>query len=192
MVSLHGGQGGLHVLLDGRMKTLRFSKEGRVILLEILDSGDVFGEMSVFGADAIAPAYAEALEEAEIETFPRFVVERSLGVQPALALGLARLMGARRERLEKRLEGYVFERVPARLVHLLLDLAERFGQPRADGIVLDISLSQQDLANFIGASREIVSLTLSELKRRDVISMAGRRIVVDEKRLRSEVSAVES
>jgi CRP-like cAMP-binding protein len=184
MLSLHEGHAGLHVLVSGRMKTMRFSKEGRVILLDILDAGDVFGEMSIFGGEEASPAYAEALEDAEIETIPRLAVERALGAAPALAIGLARLMGARRERLERRLEGYVFERVPARLVDLLLELAERFGEPRAGGTVLDIPLNQQDLANFIGASREIVSLTLSELKRREMITMEGRRIVIDGERLR--------
>ena len=164
------------------MKTLRFSTEGRVIILELLDTGDVFGETSFVGDDSAAPAYAEALGEAEIESIPRFAVERALSTRPALALGFARLMGARRGRLERRLEDYTFERVPARLSRLLLELADRFGEPAPRGTVLDISLSQQDLANLIGASREIVSLTLSDLKRREAISMAGRRIVVHDPR----------
>lgn len=184
MIPLHEPHAGLHVLIGGRMKTLRFSSEGRVIILEILDAGDVFGETSFVGDDGLTPAYAEAIEDAEIESVPRFVVERTLASRPALALGFARLMGARRGRLEQRLEDYTFERVPARLVRLLLELADRFGVPAARGTVLDISLSQQDLANMIGASREIVSLTLSELKRREAISMAGRRIVVHDASLR--------
>ncbi len=58
--------------------------------------------------------------------------------------------------------------------------------------MLDIPLSQQDLGNLIGASREIVSLTLSELRRRGVVSMLGRRIVIDPNKLRLEAIAKEN
>lgn len=192
MVSFQqGAQSGLHLLLDGRMKTLRFSEEGRVMILELLDSGDVFGEMSLVASDDDRgeATYAEALEAVEIETIPKFAMDRALGGRPALALSIARLMAGRRSRLERRLETYFFWKVPARLISLLLELAERFGKPGAGGTELDIPLSQQDLGNLIGASREIVSLTLSELRRRGAISTVGRRIAVHESRLRHELRA---
>jgi CRP-like cAMP-binding protein len=192
MVSLQGGlegHGGLHFLLEGRMKTLRFSRDGRVMILDLLSAGDVFGEMSLVPDGRGEPTYAEALEDVEVETIPALLVERVLGARPALALAMTRLMGARRSGLERRLEDQIFEKVPARLGRLLLELAERFGVPSAGGTIVEIPLSQQDLGNLIGASREIVSLTLSALRRRGALSMAGRRIVVHEDALRREVTA---
>jgi CRP/FNR family transcriptional regulator len=192
MVSLHeeGARSGLHLLLSGRMKTLRFSEDGRVMILDLLSTGEVFGEMALVDGKGGEPTYAEALEEVEIETYPKFVLEGALRGRPGVALGIARLMAARRKRLEQRLETQVFQRVPMRLAALLLELAERFGEPEERGTVLDIPLSQQDLGNLIGASREIVSLTLSEFRRREAVSMLGRRIVVNEARLRREASSV--
>jgi CRP/FNR family transcriptional regulator, cyclic AMP receptor protein len=193
MVSLQqGAQAGLHLLTDGRMKTLRFSEEGRVIILELLAAGDVFGEMSLVGGDGNEATYAEALEEVEFETFPRFAIDRALRGRPGLGLSIARLIGERRNRLERRLETHVFWRVPARLAQLLIDLAGRFGKPAANGTELDIPLNQQDLGNLIGASREIVSLTLSEFRRRGAISTVGRRMAVNEARLRREIQAKEN
>lgn len=188
MVSLHEdcARSGLHVLLGGRMKTLRFSEDGRVLILDLFATGEVFGEMALLTEEATEPTYAQALEEVEIETYPRFALEGALRGRPGVALSIARLMAARRKRLERRLETQVFQRVPVRLASLLLELAERFGEPEARGLVLDIPLSQQDLGNLIGASREIVSLTLSEFRRREAISMLGRRIVVNGARLRRE------
>ena len=192
MVSLHeeGARSGLHLLLGGRMKTLRFSEDGRVMILDLLDTGEVFGEMALVAQEGTEPTYAEALEDVEIETFPRFALDGVLRGRSALALGVARLMAARRKRLERRLENQVFQRVPVRLACLLLELADRFGEPAEEGTVVDISLSQQDLGNLIGASREIVSLTLSEFRRRAAVSMLGRRIVVHEPKLRREASPV--
>ena len=192
MVSLHeeGARSGLHLLLGGRMKTLRFSEDGRVMILDLLDTGEVFGEMALVAQEGTEPTYAEALEDVEIETFPRFALDGVLRGRSALALGVARLLAARRKRLERRLENQVFQRVPVRLACLLLELADRFGEPVEEGTVVDIPLSQQDLGNLIGASREIVSLTLSEFRRRAAVSMLGRRIVVHESKLRREASSV--
>lgn len=203
MVSLHEGpHAGLHFLHRGRMKMLRFSEKGRVMILDVLDAGDVFGEMSVLDELGSGPTFAEALQVVEIETIPRFVVERTLKGRPALAIAMARLMGARRNRLERRLETHVFLRVPTRLAFLLLDLAERFGQAvpslrmssagEARRFVLDVPLSQQDLGNLIGASREIVSLTLSEFRRRGAVSKLGRRIVIEPDKLRLQALATDS
>lgn len=184
------------------MKTMRFSEEGRVIILDLLDAGDVFGEMSLVDELGSEPTFAEALQAVEIETIPRFVFERALKGQLALAIAVARLIGARRNRMERRLETHVFLRAPARLAFLLLDLAERFGEaipspptspagePRR--FVLDIPLNQQELGSLIGASRESVSLTLSEFRRRGAVSKLGRRIVIEPRRLRSEAIAEES
>jgi len=188
MVSLHeeGERSGLHLLVAGRMKTLRFSEDGRVMILDLLGTGEVFGEMALVAEGGIEPTYAEALEDVEIETFSRFALDSILRGRSALALGIARLMAARRKRLERRLETLVFQKVPARLAFLLLELSDRFGEPEEKGTVVDIPLSQQDLGNLIGASREIVSLTLSEFRRREAVSMLGRRIVVHESKLRRE------
>lgn len=203
MVPLHEGlHAGLHLLLRGRMKTMRFSEKGRVLILDLLDAGDVFGEMSLVDEHGSEPTFAEALQAVEIETFPRFVVERAWKSRPALATAVGRLVGERRNRLERRLEAQVFRRVPTRLALLLLELADRFGDsvssPPAssagDGqrFVLDLPLSQQELGNLIGASREMVSLTLSEFRRRGAVSMLERRIVIDPDKLRSQAIGEES
>jgi CRP/FNR family transcriptional regulator len=179
--------GGLHLLVDGRLKTLRFNEDGKVLILDILKAGDVFGEMALVVTDA-APIYAQALEAAVVETVPRFAVEEAMRNRPALALEIARVVGQRRNSLERRLESQVFQSVPQRLRELLLDLAERFGKERAEGTLIDIPLSQQDLGNLIGGSREIVSLTLSELRRRGVVFKDGRKIVVNVAELAHEES----
>jgi CRP/FNR family transcriptional regulator len=193
LVCLQDGRGaGVHVLTRGRMKILRFSNEGRVMLLDLVEPGDVFGELAcVAGQPAEGgPSYAEALEDTTSYSVPRETFERLLRAQPDVALGVASLLGERCHKLERRLEAHVFYKVPTRLVTELLELARRYGVEHEGGTLLSIPLSQQDLGNLIGASREIVSLTLSELKKRGLVDSKGRRLVVYEDRLRAELATI--
>ncbi len=191
LISLEDGRGcGVHVLARGRMKILRFSDEGRVILLDLIEPGGVFGELnfvSVPSSDG-GSRYAEALEDAIVYSIPFLTFERALRQRPGLAVGIASLLGQRCNKLERRLEAHVFHRVPTRLVNELLELAERYGVAHDNGTLIPIPLSQQDLGNLIGASREIVSLTLSEFKRRGIVSSKGRRLIVREDKLRAEIT----
>ena len=134
-------------------------------------------------------SYIEALEESRLHTIPCLSFERLLTGRPGLALRVASLIGERCNQLERRLESQVFHRVPVRLASQLLELAERYGVPRSGGTLLALSLSQQDLGNWIGASREIVSLTLSEFKRKGLVSTEGRRLVLHEDALRRELES---
>ncbi len=198
LISLQDGRGrGVHVLSDGRMKVLRFSDQGRVILLDLVEPGDVFGELSLLSEDLFAArkarsSYAEALEESTLYSIPCATFERLLHTHPRLALGIARLLGERCDKLERRLEAQVFYKVLTRLVNQLLELAERYGVEHEGGTLLSIALSQQDLGNLIGASREIVSLSLSDLKKRGLVGSKGRRLVVHEDRLREELAKMTS
>ncbi len=199
LICLQDGRGrGVHVLSCGRMKVLRFSDAGRVILLDLVEPGDVFGELSFLSEDSGAthvgggPSYAEALEEATVYSIPRITFERLLRTHPGLALGIASLLGDRCNKLERRLEAHVFHKVPTRLVNQLLELAESYGVEHEGGTLLSIPLSQQDLGNLIGASREIVSLTLSDLKKRGLVGSKGRRLVVHKDRLREELATITS
>lgn len=193
LVSLQHGRGrGIHVLSEGHVKILRFSAEGRVILLDLVEPGGIFGEPALGLGRVLregAPCYAEAIDNAVLHTIPVLTFERVLRQRPQLALGIASLLGERCSKLERRLEARVFERVPMRLGNQLLELAERYGVPHDAGTLLSIALNQQDLANLIGASREIVSLTLSELKRRGLVTSEGRRLVVREDNLRGVLAA---
>lgn len=190
LISLEDGRGcGVHVLSGGRMKILRFSDEGRVILLDIVEPGGLFGELSFVPEPSTegGSRYAEALEDAVIYSIPFLMFERALRQRPSLAVGIAALLGQRCSKLERRLEAHVFHKVPTRLVNQLLELAERYGVEHERGTLIAIPLSQQDLGNIIGASREIVSLTLSDFKRRGLVSSKGRRLIVREAELRAEL-----
>jgi CRP/FNR family cyclic AMP-dependent transcriptional regulator len=96
----------------------------------------------------------------------------------ALALGVTKLIGLRRKRIERRLKSLLFRSNRDRLIHLLLDLAEQYGERTAEGVLLGIKLSHQDLAAVIGATRETVTVLLGELQLDGFLKVSRQRIVI--------------
>ena len=101
---------------------------------------------------------------------------------PNISLGITKLIGFRRLRIERRLKSLLFHSNRDRLVHLLLELAEQYGTQHADGVLLGIRLSHQDLASIIGSTRETVTVLLGKLQGEKKIKVGRRRIVITQPR----------
>jgi hypothetical protein len=100
------------------------------------------------------------------------------------------LVGLRRQRIEQRLKNLLFQPLRNRLIHLLVELADRYGRPTPEGLLIDVRLSHQDLAGIVGSSRESVTLGLGELVAEGLLRRRGRRlVVVDPKALVAAVGA---
>jgi CRP/FNR family transcriptional regulator, cyclic AMP receptor protein len=84
----------------------------------------------------------------------------------------------RRKDLESRVEQLIFKDVGAKLAELLLELGVQHGVEEERGVVLNLKITHQEMANLIGSTRETVSLTLSQFKRKGLIESEGRRIIV--------------
>jgi CRP-like cAMP-binding protein len=169
---------GLYLLRRGAIKVVRVSSDGKALLLELAADDEIFGEMTLFGENLEDATYAEALEASAIEILDRVALSRLLAARSQLALELTELVSAKRMELERRLESHVLRKVPHRLATELLRLAARYGTIEPAGTALRVRLSQQDLGALIGASREMVSLTLAEFRRRGLVSARGRCLIV--------------
>ena len=111
--------------------------------------------------------------------------------QPALSLGVTKLIGLRRKQIERRLKYLLFHSNRDKLVHLLLELVEQYGKRTAEGIEITLKLSHQDLASIIGATRETVTVNLGELQADGLIKVGRKRVLVkDVERMAASVSVV--
>lgn len=161
----------------GRIKLSRLSPEGKEFILDLIEPGEIFGELSLV-AEGPQEAIAETLEDSLLCIIQRRDFEAILQRKPDLALRVAKFIGLKRKRIESRLEDLVFKDVPGRLAALLLQLARDYGVLDRRGVLLRIKLSQRELANLIGASREVVNQALSEFRRKRLIDFEGRQIVI--------------
>ncbi len=167
----------VYVLKRGRVKIANTDASGKEITFEILEPGEVFGELEALDGVPRATA-AEALDDALICAIPRAAFTQYLATHPAVTVELTKLIGLRLRKIQSRVEDLVFRDVPARLAHLLVELAKSDGVAAEQGVVLTARLTHQDMANLIGCSRETVSATLGQFRDEGFIRMTGRTMMI--------------
>lgn len=166
---------GCFLLAAGRVRIFSVSPDGKQSIVAFIEPGDLFGELAIFES-ARRDEFAEAAEKSTVVLIPGDTM-RSLALEnSALTFGITKLIGLRRRRIERRLRGLLFRSNRQRLIHLLLELAEQFGQRTAQGVQLSIKLSHQELSGVIGSTRESVTLLLGELQQEGLVQVARRRI----------------
>ncbi len=180
LVYLPADQGdSLLLLTSGRVKLYHVTQEGKQASLAIIDPGEVFGELSVFER-APRDEFAEAMEKSNVVLIPADVVQELMARHADVSLGVTKLMGFRRRRVEQRLKSLLFRSNRERLGHLLLELVEKYGQRTPDGVLLGIRLSHQELANIIGSTRETVTVVLGEMQDEGLVVVQRRKLVLRE------------
>ncbi len=168
---------GVFLLVEGRVKICSFTPDGKQAILAFIEPGELFGELALLDATA-RDEHAEAAVPCTVVMLPTDLLQRMMEESSALALGVTTLMGLRRKRIERRLKSLLFRSNRDRLVHLLLELAEQYGERTAEGVLLSIKLSHQDLAAVIGATRETVTVLLGELQLEGFLKVSRQRIVI--------------
>ncbi|GAB3400153.1 Crp/Fnr family transcriptional regulator [Flindersiella endophytica] len=178
-VLFHEGDQGdeLYVVIEGKVKLGRTSADGRENLLSVLGPGQMFGELSLFDpgprsstATGITDTVMLALGQEQLMTW--------LSGRPEVARGLLLQLASRLRHLNEAVADLVFSDVPGRVAKQLLDLARRFGKPTDGGIDVHHDLTQEELAQLVGASRETVNKALADFAHRGWIRLEQRAVVI--------------
>lgn len=174
----------LYVIDRGSIKTVNESDRDRRLLADFLGPGDVFGEEGLLlGGEYETDALP--FDETAVLALPLPEIRRAMEQNARMSRAMAGLAAGRARAYRERLFEMAVEPVPARLGLALHMLARRFGRREKKGTVIALRVTHQDLADYIGASRETVSLFLARFRSEGLITMNVRRIVVpDMKRLK--------
>lgn len=178
-VVFHEGEKGdrLYVVTDGKVKLGRTSGDGRENLLAILGPGQMFGELSLFDPGPRS-ATVTAVTDVTFETLSHDELLRWLTGRPDVARGLLLQLAARLRRANDVVADLVFSDVPGRVAKALLDLSQRFGRTADDGIHVHHDLTQEELAQLVGASRETVNKALADFAQRGWLRLEPRSVVL--------------
>ena len=174
----------VYVVIDGKVKLGRTSSDGRENLLAILGPGQMFGELSLFDPGPRS-ATVTAVTDTELLSLANEDMLTWLTGRPEVARGLLLQLGQRLRRSNDTLADLVFSDVPGRVAKALLDLSTRFGVPSEEGVRVVHDLTQEELAQLVGASRETVNKALADFAGRGWLRLEQRSVVIlDLERLR--------
>jgi CRP/FNR family transcriptional regulator, cyclic AMP receptor protein len=174
----------LFVVLDGKIKLTRTSPDGRENLISLVGPGEMFGELSLFdprprtmSASAVTDVRLAALAHEDLRSW--------LSAHPDVAMHLLAALARRLRRTNEIMSGLVFTDVPGRVARALLDLAARFGTQQEDGLQVNHDLTQEELAQLVGASRETVNKALADFVARGWIQLHPKSVLlIDTERMR--------
>ena len=175
----HEGEPGdrLYVVREGKIKLGRRSNDGRENLLAVLGPGEMFGELSLFDPGP-RTATATALTDVTVLGLGHQALRPWLTGRPEVAESLLQALAQRLRRTNDALADLVFSDVPGRVAKALLDLGERFGQSQPDGLHVTHDMTQEELAQLVGASRETVNKALADFASRGWLRLESRSVVL--------------
>jgi CRP/FNR family cyclic AMP-dependent transcriptional regulator len=167
----------LFAVIEGKVKLARTAPDGRENLQAVLGPGEMFGELSLFDPKP-RTAGAVALTDTVLASLAHEELRPWITGRPDVAVQLLQALAQRLRRTNDVLADLVFSDVPSRVAKALLGLAERFGQPTNDGIHVAHDLTQEELAQLVGASRETVNKALADFSARGWIVIESRAVVI--------------
>jgi CRP/FNR family transcriptional regulator, cyclic AMP receptor protein len=167
----------MYVILDGKVKLGQTSPDGRESLLAILGPGEMFGELSLFDP-GLRASTATALTDAVVLGLSNEQLMPWLAGRPEVAAALLQALARRLRRTNEAMADLVFSDVPGRVAKALMDLGEKFGTVTTEGLLVTHDMTQEELAQLVGASRETVNKALADFTQRGWIRLESRQVVI--------------
>jgi len=175
------GQGavisGLYLLCCGAAQLIHYTQQQKQHVVRFLGAGDLFGAPALWGVEA-SSVEARALAESVIGWLSTSDLHEILRQKPLVVLEIQRRLAQEVSELYVRLAEQACLGVHGRLIQLLLELGNKYGCASARGLLIDLELTKQEIAEMLGSSREWVSKQMSELQRRGMIFHCRDKIVI--------------
>lgn len=169
-----------YVLVSGRVKMVQIAPNGQQITLRIMTPGQTFGGIAILQPQAGYPATAQAEEDSAAMAWDTAHLRELAKTEPSISLNAMQLMHGYITELQERQQALVTGRVEQRIARILLKLAADSGKKTEDGILIDIPLTRQDVAEMSGTTLFTVSRTMSEWERNGLLKIGRERVIIRE------------
>lgn len=167
----------MYIVLDGKIKLGQTSGDGRESLLSVLGPGEMCGELSLFDP-GLRTSTATALTDAVVLGLSNQQLRPWLAGRPEVAEALLQALARRLRRTNEAMADLVFSDVPGRVAKALMDLGEKFGTVTPEGLLVTHDMTQEELAQLVGASRETVNKALADFAQRGWIRLESRQVLI--------------
>lgn len=174
-----------YIVKKGKVKITKLSTEGKELILEIIQPLEFFGGVAVLRGFPY-PANAVAMENTEVIRIARKNLLKIMDRFPNLMYCMATNIGERIKGSHEALKSIALEKVESRMASLLMKLADKAGRQTPEGLLIDMKLTKQDLAEMVGTTVETSIRTMSKFSKAGILhSRSGKIVITDIERLKS-------
>jgi CRP-like cAMP-binding protein len=165
------------VLLEGKVRLSQVTPEGQHVILRYASPGEAFGVLAALSGINY-PVTAQAVEPVEALSWDQATMNRLMEQHSRISLNAVRVLANRVREFQDRVRELSTERVERRIARALLRLVRQAGKKVPEGILIDLPLCRQDLAQMTGTTLFTVSRTLSQWESRGIIQSGRERVII--------------
>ncbi len=168
----------LLLIQSGNVRLNKLTSEGRELTLQICKPGDLIGELALYTGQLNFSANAWAVDDVKATFIKQSHLEKTLSTDAVLATEFMKFMGENFRKNQSKFRDLLLHGKKGALYSTLIRLSNTYGIHRDDHILIDIPLTNQELGNFCGLTRESVNRILSELKKAQIVSVKSGKITI--------------
>ena len=169
-----------YVLVEGRVKMIQITPTGQQITMRIMTPGQTYGGIALLNPRAGYPATAQAVEDSSSMAWDSAHLRELVEKDPSISLNVMGLMHGYISELQERQKALISARVEKRIARILLKLAAQSGRKIEKGVLIDLPITRQDIAEMSGTTLFTVSRTLNEWERSGLLEIGRERVVIRE------------
>ena len=159
------------IIQSGKVQISKITPDGRYLTLRLCSTGELIGELSMFCPSSKYVLNAKVVESGEVAVIYKDELERRLETDSALALEFMKWESLQNRKTQTKFRDLVLNGKKGALYSTLIRLSNSYGKQTDTGIMIDLPMTNQELANFCGTSREVVNRMLSELRKNHTLSI---------------------
>lgn len=175
----------LFIINKGQVKRSKYTVNGKEQILDIISCGDFFGELNLFNAEQPTNFTAYAIEETEICQITKKDIDAVMAVHPDIAIKLLKEVTLRLAHAENLAQNLATKDPEVRIAQMIIEFCQKFGTKKSEGILIHLPITREEIASYVGVTRETISRKLSKFEDLGLISLVGNKqlLVKDESAL---------
>lgn len=167
----------IHFLISGKVKLTKNSETGRELIIGIRQAGEIFAEVVLFGGGNY-PVTAEAIEDAKVGLLFNSDIEKMIKNNSNIAISIIKTLSSRLRTSQQKVKDLALKDTQGSMLSTLRRLVQEHGINDGNQIIIDLNLTHQEFANFIGTSRESANRFISELRKNEIIDIDKGKIII--------------
>ena len=168
----------LFIINEGGVKISKLTKDGKEQIVHILTSGDFFGELSLFTNNEIYNFDVYAISNTKICTLTKQNMDEILINTPQISLKLLQVITKRLSDTENLAQNLATNDAEIRIAYMLLEFAEKYGVATSEGLKVKLPINREEMASYVGVTRETISRKLSIFEELGIISHKGNKFLI--------------